>query len=188
MSNAALDFSEGGGQAGENANLASFLTSSGQELQGMVLRLTRQLIAFEVYGQTILHVSEVLGDFKIQHHHRPIFSGKATLTSVVHTGAILVCEAMLDDGWLDVDLFNLQKPNQVIAAGFQEFLARWERFQKIVPEYKLVVSDMQSFLLELRQWLEQMELAVRSLPTGDRNRFERELVSELMQAATPAVS
>ena len=51
---------------------------------------------------------------------------------------------------------------------FRAFLARWQKFYKVLPEYKLAVADFHSFLKELQLWLDQVELGIRGLPGGDR--------------------
>jgi extracellular factor (EF) 3-hydroxypalmitic acid methyl ester biosynthesis protein len=43
-------------------------------------------------------------------------------------------------------------------------------------------------LTELRLWLEQVELGIRSLPSGDRLRAERDVVHELEQSTTQALN
>ena len=49
----------------------------------------------------------------------------------------------------------------------------------VVPEYKVVVSDLQTFLADLRLWMEQLELDVHSSPSGDHSQLEREVVHRL---------
>ena len=59
---------------------------------------------------------------------------------------------------------------------------------KILPEFKLLIADLQMFLTDLRLWLEQVELGVRSTPTGDRRQLEKDLVQELAQPVVPALN
>jgi extracellular factor (EF) 3-hydroxypalmitic acid methyl ester biosynthesis protein len=58
----------------------------------------------------------------------------------------------------------------------------------VVPDFKLLVADMQSLLTDLRRWMEQVELGVRNSPNAsDRNRMEREVVGELGELILPTV-
>ena len=81
-------------------------TGQGTEIRGTLLRLTRHLIAFEIYSPNlILRLSEVLTNFRIVVQDRTIYSGKAVINNLVNTAALIICEASLDEsGWVDVDL------------------------------------------------------------------------------------
>jgi extracellular factor (EF) 3-hydroxypalmitic acid methyl ester biosynthesis protein len=43
-------------------------------------------------------------------------------------------------------------------------------------------------LTDVRLWLEQVELGIRSSPSGDRNKLEREAVQELAKSVVPAIT
>jgi hypothetical protein len=47
---------------------------------------------------------------------------------------------------------------------------------------------MQTFLTDLKLWLEQVELGIRSLPAADRAQAERDTVQQLQQSASPALT
>jgi len=162
-------------------------TSGGVELHATLLRLTRFLAVFEIYNPgLVLRTSEVLSDFRIVVNDRPIYAGRAVVSNLVNAGAVLVCEATLEDFWLEPDFYaNGDAGNQ---PRFSEFFQQWQRIYKVRPEFKVVVADMQSFLMDLRLWLEQMELGIRSAPTGDRVSLERELAAEIGQSTTPALT
>src|ERR671926_1402040 len=82
-------------------------TSQGYEVRATPLRITRHVAAFEVYNPySILQLSEVLNDFQIIVNERLIYSGRAVVSNLVNTGILIVCEATLDEAWLDVDLFS----------------------------------------------------------------------------------
>ena len=57
----------------------------------------------------------------------------------------------------------------------------WQKLYKVGSDYKLLVADMQSFFMDLRLWLDQVELGIRSSPSADRLRLERELAEEAAQ-------
>jgi extracellular factor (EF) 3-hydroxypalmitic acid methyl ester biosynthesis protein len=158
-------------------------------MQGTVLRLTREAIAFEIYAPLpVLRFSEVLSSFRITISDQSVYSGRAVVSGLVNAGPVTVCEATLGDGWIEFDLFGLSKPGGVVAKSFEAFLNRWQKFYKLLPAYKLVIADLESFLSELRQWLEQVELGVRALPAGDRGQVEKDIIRELMICSAPSLS
>jgi extracellular factor (EF) 3-hydroxypalmitic acid methyl ester biosynthesis protein len=101
---------------------------------------------------------------------------------------MLICETTLQDAWLDVDLFSPVNQRDKLEREFGAFLKEWERTYAVLPEFKVTVSDVHSLLLDLRRWLEQVELGIRSAPTGDRLQMEREVISILQKPMIPAVS
>ena len=178
-----------GGPGGAAEAKVAFTSSQGIRFQASALRMTREAAGFELYALGVaLQASEVLSEFRIVLDGRTLYSGKAVVCGLVHAGAVTVCEVALEDGWVDVELQSLGPRAPQLQASFGHFLGRWEKFYKILPECKLVVSDMQSFLLDLRLWLEQVELGVRAMPSGDRLQAERETVRGLMNATNPAIS
>ena len=95
-------------QEGKNEeSIVSCRNSQGVEIRATPVRMTRHLVVFEVYNPySILQLSEVLQEFKIFINQRLVYSGRAVVSNLVNTGIFLVCEASLDDAWLDVDLFS----------------------------------------------------------------------------------
>ncbi len=154
--------------------------SQGMEFRATLLRLSRYLVVFEVYNPySILQLSEVLVDFRIIMNDRMIYSGRAVVSNLVNTGTVLVCEATLNDSWLDVDIFTSMFTAKNLKTEFTDFLKEWEKFRMVVPDFKIVVADMQTLLMDLRGWLEQVELGIRSEPSKNRDEMEREIVQEL---------
>src|ERR1700749_4322169 len=78
--------------------------SDGLELHATMAKLTRYAVIFEVYGPgSGLRVSEVLNEFQIILRKRVIYSGRATLRSMVATDQVEVCEATLTENfWTDI--------------------------------------------------------------------------------------
>jgi extracellular factor (EF) 3-hydroxypalmitic acid methyl ester biosynthesis protein len=164
-------------------------TSQGYEIRATPLRITRHVVAFEVYNPySILQLSEVLTEFKIIVNDRLIYSGRATVSNLVNTGIVVVCEATLDEDWLDVDLFTLIAQPEKLQADFADFIREWERIHSILPGYKLVLADMQNYFIDLRRWLEQVELGIRSSPSRDSSQLERDVLQELMPSILPSIN
>jgi extracellular factor (EF) 3-hydroxypalmitic acid methyl ester biosynthesis protein len=170
----------------DEESLVLCVNSQGNELRATPVRLTRHLVVFEVYNPySILQLSEVLQEFQIFINQRLVYSGRAVVSNLVNTGIFLVCEASLDDGWLDVDLTRPMKASSILRSEFDHFISEYKKHDLVTPDFKLVVADLQGFLIELRRWLEQLEFVVRSNPSGDRHDQEVEIINQVLEPALP---
>src|SRR5262245_59673271 len=125
-------------QTAERDSIIVCQTSQGYSVRATPLRITRDVVAFEVYNPySILQLSEVLREFRIIVNEHLIYSGRATVSNLVNTGIMLVCEASLAEGWLDVDLFALVTQPKRLQADFVDFLKEWKRINIILPDYKV---------------------------------------------------
>ncbi len=175
-------------EAKNEESIVSCRNSQGVDIRATPVRMTRHLVVFEVYNPySILQLSEVLQEFKIYINQRLVYSGRAVVSNLVNTGIFLVCEASLDDAWLDVDLFSPVDQRDRLLSEFGDFLAECKKADQVLPNFKLVVSDLQGFLVDFRRWMEQLEFAVRSHPGGDRVKVEEEVISQLAAPALPTV-
>ena len=157
------------------------------EVRGSLLHLTRYLAVFEIYNPNLaLCTSEVLGNFKVILGTRTAFSGRAVVSKLVNTGTLLLCEAKLDEAGFTLDFPSAGSGSPQLRECFTEFLGQWQKVYRVRPEFKVVVADMQTFLADLRLWLEQAELEIRSAPAGDRLEMERHAARELGEAVVPA--
>jgi extracellular factor (EF) 3-hydroxypalmitic acid methyl ester biosynthesis protein len=156
----------------------TFQTQDGLELRCAPLHITRFSVVFELYDSaTILRSSEALAEFKIILRDRTVYSGRAVIGAIVDTGAAVTCEVKLDESsWMDFDLSLLSQRDGSLAQEFKSFITAWQKFYKILPEFKVVIADMQSFFIDLRLWLDQIELGVRSEPAGGKFEMEREAI------------
>lgn len=162
--------------------------SQGAEVRATLLRLTRFVVVFEVYNPySILQLSEVLNSFKIIMNDRLVYSGRAVVSNILNTGIMLVCEATLEEGWLDTDLFQMTTTPQKLQEEFLGFMAELEKNYQVTSEFKVIIADMQTFLVDLRRWLDQVELGVRSNPAQDRKEIERDVIQQLQQPVLPAI-
>jgi extracellular factor (EF) 3-hydroxypalmitic acid methyl ester biosynthesis protein len=169
--------------------LAVFQSNHGMEVCAKVHSFIGDTITFEISGSEIVfQLSEVLNDFRVFVDHQQVYGGKATITGLKESGSLVICDATLRGSVLELDLSQLDEPEKFLRAGFSAFLSRWQGFYQILPEYKLAVADMQSFLKELGLWLQQIELGIRAHPSGNRLEMERALVGELFKVTTPAIS
>ncbi len=170
-------------------SLVSCQNSQGVELQATLLRASRFQVAFEVYSPPgTLRLSEVLSDFRILIQGQPIYSGRAVVSNFISLGSVVVCEATLDEACLDMSLACPVNDLAKLREGFEKFMTEWGKNFKVLPEFKGVIADMQTFFMDLRLWLDQLELGVRSQPAGDRMQIEREVLEQVQKPVLPAVA
>ncbi len=161
--------------------------SQGLKISGTILQLGRHEVVFEVYSPVaVIQMSEALREFKIELRDRTAYSGRAIVKNLVHTELKVVCAAALDEGWqLQFTPEELQ-PDRMPAL-FKEQLREWQKLYLIRPEYKLQIADMENFFIELRLWLDQVELGIRTAPSGNGRQLEDEVAQELGAAILPAI-
>ena len=172
--------------AGRDSHITC-LNSQNIELKASLHRVNRFVVVFEIYNPySILQVSEVLTDFKIVINDRVVYSGRAVVSGLVNTGLMVVCEATLDDSWQEVELFEVHDSPDKLVAEFETFLSEYKRLRDVDPEFKVVVTDIETLLTEFRRWLEQVELSLRSVP--NRGQAENEAIDALSEPFSAPVS
>ena len=170
-----------------NESLIVCENSQGVSIRATLLRMTRYFASFEVYNPySILQLSEVLNSFKIVIDDKTIYSGRAIITSIVNTGLLLVCEASLDDEcWVDVDVLSPAVQIDRLTSDFERLLDDWAKVERISPEMKIIVSDMQALLRDMRRWLEQVEHSLRTISTPERKKMELAILEKLNALVLP---
>ncbi len=172
-----------------NESLVTAETSQGMEFRASILRLTRHSVVFEIYNPAwMLRLSEVLTNFKILLYGKGVYSGRAVVNHLVNTGTMAVCETSLEEGWLDVDFFAPFDSGIKLRDQFNDFIKEWQKNYQVLPQYKQAVVDTQTFLADLRRWIEQVELGVRSCPSVNGGKLEREVAEDLAQSTTPVLT
>jgi extracellular factor (EF) 3-hydroxypalmitic acid methyl ester biosynthesis protein len=158
-----------------------FQTAEGMALRGLPLRMTRRTVVFELYNPSVApRFSEVLGAFIITLQAQAIYSGQAVIRNVMDVGTKIVCEATLDENsWLDATLGAGMDGTANLRSGFNKFVSEWQKSFLVIPEYKLIIADLQTFLADLRLWLDRVEAGIRSAPAADQSRLEAEAAGEL---------
>ena len=161
--------------------------SQGTELTANLLRIKRYSVVFEVYNPySILQLSEVLSDFRIMASRRLLYNGKAVVSNLLNTGIVLVCEAMLDEGWVEVDFLagvsaDLASGNQGndLTSQFSSFMTEWKSANQVQDPFKIVVADLASMLSGVQHWLTGVDVGIRTTVTRRRDEFEREIFSKV---------
>jgi extracellular factor (EF) 3-hydroxypalmitic acid methyl ester biosynthesis protein len=170
-------------------SLVTFQTADGLELHGVLAHMTRHTVVFELYNPRVTpRFSEVLSDFKIILQDRTIYSGHVVVCNVVDTGLNIVCEATLNEThWRDVNLDAVVKSDERLVTEFKVFVEEWQKSYKILPEYKEAVADIETFLTDLRIWLEQIELGIRSSPKLSQAHLEGTIIDKLSPQIIPVI-
>jgi len=173
--------------AGINMSQVTCENSQGLQITGSIIQLGPHEVIFEVYSPlAVIQASEVLREFKIQLGDRTAYSGRAVVKNLVHTGLKAVCAAALDDGLqLRFSAAELQ-PGRMHSL-FKEHLIEWHKLCLVRPEYKLHLADMESFFVELRMWLDQLELSSRGAPSANGRQIEDDMASALGAAILPTI-
>jgi len=169
-------------------NLVICQSSEGNEIRATVLRLPRDLVVFEIHNPYLLRLSEALTDFKILVNETVIFSGRAVVSNLINTGTVVIVEASLDGTWHGPEIVHSVNQGGELQILFSEFRKEWGRISRISPEFKLVTADMQALLADLRRWMEQVELGVRSESSRDRHQIEHEILEQLQAPIVATVS
>jgi len=155
--------------------------SDGLELRPSLVRLGRYSVLFELYGPgSGLRLSEALSNFQIIIRKRVVYSGRATIRNLVVSEHLEVCEVTLDESaWTDLELSTAMAGNGVLRKEFEVFIQDWQKLYRILPDYKIIIADMQSFLGDMRLWLEQVELQLRAAPEAQHGLLAENLIKEL---------
>jgi extracellular factor (EF) 3-hydroxypalmitic acid methyl ester biosynthesis protein len=168
------------GANGSGESLVVCQNSHGVEIHATLVKLSRFQVSFEVYSPAgTLRLSEVLSGFKIYIQGRPVYAGRAVVSNLLHVGAVSICEATLDEACMDLGTMSPLNGADALHKGFGQFIQDWGKSYKVHPDFKVIVADMQSFLTDLRLWLERVEWEIRSAPSGNRLELEQEAVRHI---------
>ena len=164
----------------------AFTSVDGVAVRGVVAGMSRHSATFEVFSPgTMLSISELLGNFTINHQGKAVYAGRAVIRSVVNSGGRTVCEVTLDEPrWLRTDSGALPGEPGKIAGEFKDFLNQWQQLYKVSPEFKLAVADMQTFMRDLQSWLNQLEVQIKLAKLHPRD--EAEILRQMAAVAIPA--
>lgn len=162
-------------------------TENSPALEVTVCQLSRHRIVLQVHTpEVVIRTSQMLKDFRVSLGTELLYSGRATVTSAVDTGTSLVCEAKLEDAWVD---YKSQpgSPSASVPGALSKFMAESLR-NRVSAEFKVAVADLQMLLHDLQHWTNQVALQVMAEPSGSRRELERELVLQMCSEAFPALT
>lgn len=159
----------------------TFQTPDGLELHGEPVRIARHHVVFDLHGPAVpLRLSETWPMFQISLQGQTVYAGRAVARHLVNAGTKTVCEATLDEAqWTNLNLIPIWQNEGQIAMELKSFLKDWQNFYIMSPEFKVAIADMQSFLHDLRLWLDKLELQIDSQPAEVRPQIECMLINDL---------
>ena len=167
-----------------------FKTAQAAEVRAPLLRVLPHSAAFEICDPTlVLRVSEALQDFKLVLRNRQQYFGRAVVRSLINNGPAMVVEVALEEkSWLNGSLTNGFDGRKGLGDDFDGFLRGWQKYYLVSDEYKVIIADLQTFLVELRLWLEQVELGIRARSPEERLRVQTEIAQDLRDRIILALS
>ena len=136
-----------------------FRTEGGKTVRGTLHKLSRRNIVFEIYDPyLVLRTSEVLTELQLRRGRDAVYTGDAVVTDVVSTSILLIVSANLTGTWTGLDE-TFSHPGTV-GSKAESFVNDWDEANKLNPDYRLRVSDLRSFLNDLRHWSDQLDLTL----------------------------
>jgi extracellular factor (EF) 3-hydroxypalmitic acid methyl ester biosynthesis protein len=166
---------------GEKFAIGGFKTAAGAELRGKLLSLSPNAVTFEMFGADApLQLSEVLKNFKIvAGKDEVVYDGEVLINSAADTGSTTIYVAALAGPLMELDLRHAGNLPATITVAYQGFMQRWQQSYRILPEFKSAVADIESYLTELRLWLDQLDLSLARMPQAARQSVERDILQVL---------
>lgn len=159
-------------------------TRDGQSFNGWITHLTGEAIVFEVCApQPVLRSTEVLPEFRAWIEGRDVFSGSAVIRGFVNEGVSQRYEAAIQAGWTK-DLLRNALPT-ALNEDRRLFLKRWSDSCLILPDFKLLITDIRVLFQEFRLWLDRLDLGLAELSGSERAQAERGLVHQLAASFIP---
>ena len=173
-----------------HATEAQFRSGEGTEVKARVTRLVAQSVALEIYDPSLLlRASEVLAEFKIVLRNRTVYSGHAVVRNFLNTGATLVYEVALDESsWISSRTGAREIRPASIPNEFKQFVKAWQSSYLVTDSYKAVIADLQTFLIDLRLWLDHVELGLAGLNETDRTSRVDDVALELRPSVSAALA
>jgi extracellular factor (EF) 3-hydroxypalmitic acid methyl ester biosynthesis protein len=154
----------------------TFSTADGMQ-RGRVLRVGRHVAVFELFNPFFLpKVSDALDACKIILQGETVYSGRAVVRKIVSDGLTLTCEISLDESvWQPLGAANAANA----LAGYADLLREWQKMQLVGHDYKIAVADQQTYLGDLKLWLEKIELQIQAAPAAERAGLQNEIEQTL---------
>lgn len=157
-----------------NESWVVFQDAERAETRALLRRFDRHTVVFEHYTlDAVLRVSEVLSSFKIMCRGSVIYSGRVLIRSLINAGPTVICEATLDDAWIDIEALS-GAGGASLMERYREFFMQHQRFHLIHPRYTAAVAGLRNYLDDVRMWLDQLALGLPVREGQDHSQVERE--------------
>lgn len=143
-------------------------TPEEQTIYGIARHVGRFRVVVDIPGELLsLRLSESVPRLAVTLRGRCVYDGRGVIQTLVPNGPSWVCEVGLEESsWrvpaeMAPDVYDPEK----LGEAFADFLRDWSQDHQLLPGYKSVISDMHTFLVGLRLWLDQLQVQL-SLTNG----------------------
>ncbi len=161
-------------------------TSEGTEFKAAATRLTRFRAVLEFYDPSlVLHVSQLLPELKIATEDSVLYIGRGTITGVVDSGMTLTSDVELEEAGFVREALALDGRPASPHLAFGAFLSEWQKTYRIMPEFKIVVTDMHMFLRDFARWMDRLELGLQLQTPAASPARVRELLGDISREMIP---
>ena len=152
-----------------------FSTPEGDRLHGHLVRLGQFDAVFDVFGVGgSLRSSEVLPECKILIDGRVVFDGRCTVTKMIDEAESVRCEVLLGERGLHTEAL----PNTT-GEEFERFLSGWLTPYQMSSPFKVAVADFEILMMQLRRWLNQVEISLNAGPKSGTQKAEAEFLARV---------
>ena len=151
-------------------NEVAFQTAEGVEWRARLARLTRHGLTFEAHNlAATLRTSEVLANFKItSRQSRHLFRARRGEQRRAYR-RVAHLRGQAGRSRSGHGVFSAARGIAFQSGkAYDSFFEAWQKNYRISNEFKVLVTDVQSYLTGVRHWLEQLEFGMRT--PGDQAR------------------
>ena len=160
-------------------------TTQGTDIQGNLLHVSHYEAVAELFDlSATLQISEVLDDFEILFDDKVVYRGRGIIKNLINTGLATHCVVTLEEGWINLELEESTQADE-IGIQYQSFVKSWRENYQIDPEYKVAVADIQTYLVQLRSWLEKLELTLTANSDPESATRQRHALLTLEKVCLP---
>ncbi len=162
-------------------------TMDGRAFDGWLTHFQPESLVFELSApQQVLRSTEVIPELQAIVEGREVYSGRATIRGFVDEGISQRCEATLETDWSETAFWEPSDDPSRFKAECDRFLTRWSDSCQILPEFKLLLTNMRLLLQEFRLWIDKLSGGLRALPVAERETAERRLIQNLAASFIPS--
>ncbi len=163
--------------------------ASGPDIIGTLIVANLESVKFEFYHEPgRVAPPKILESLKIDLFGKIVYSGKGLLVNMMDLGTKLIIEAKLDQiGWVGLGRLDRERLPEELVTQFNGFIKDWQNDYKISADFKLAVTDLQTFFIRLQLWLNELELKTEILDERSKDNFQIEIIKQLEQPLSGAI-
>ena len=149
------------------SSLVNFVNSRGHRIKARVKELKNDSLTFELLAsENHVQISEILKDVEVFVEGKMVYRGELWVLALVPMGIMTVCEAKISGSWM-LDSFGTDDFIENIDSYLEEHTVNWARDHEISPQFRVSVADLETYLMGLECWCEQVECgALVNRPDG----------------------